>query len=95
MSNEATKYQVWRKALEEIAGNESGVNAERADGIATAALAFENSQPLRLHCCRCGWTGLKTELDENKNGVACPRCPDFRDAFNSLSIIETTEHRHD
>ena len=32
----------YRKALEEIAGNESGVNAERADGIAITALAFEN-----------------------------------------------------
>ena len=34
----------YRKALEEIAGNESCVNAERADGIAITALAFENSK---------------------------------------------------
>jgi hypothetical protein len=32
--NERDSY---RKALEEIASNESGVNAERADGIAIAA----------------------------------------------------------
>jgi hypothetical protein len=37
----------YRKALEEIAGNESGVNAERADGIAIAALAFENTEDRR------------------------------------------------
>lgn len=37
------KIQIWRRALEEIAGNESGVNAERADGIAITALAFENN----------------------------------------------------
>jgi len=34
----------YRKALEEIASNESAVNAERADGIAITALAFENSK---------------------------------------------------
>ena len=34
----------YRKALEEIASNESAVNAERADGIAITALAFENRE---------------------------------------------------
>jgi hypothetical protein len=34
----------YKAALEEIAGNESGINAERADGIAITALAFENSR---------------------------------------------------
>jgi hypothetical protein len=37
----------YKTALEEIAGNESGVNAERADGIAIAALAFENRENSR------------------------------------------------
>jgi hypothetical protein len=32
----------YKAALEEIAGNESGINAECADGIAITALAFEN-----------------------------------------------------
>ena len=33
----------YRKALEEIASNESGINAERADGIAIAALAMHTT----------------------------------------------------
>lgn len=37
----------YRKALEEIASNESAVNAERADGIAITALAFENRENTR------------------------------------------------
>jgi len=37
----------YRKALEEIASNESAVNAERADGIAITALAFENKENTR------------------------------------------------
>jgi ferric-dicitrate binding protein FerR (iron transport regulator) len=39
----------YRKALEEIASNESAVNAERADGIAITALAFENRENTRRH----------------------------------------------
>lgn len=42
----------------------------------------------RLHCYRCGWEGDESELDENEQGIACPKCPDFRDIHNSLSIIE-------
>jgi len=34
----------YRSALEEIAGNESSVNAILADGIAIGALAFENAK---------------------------------------------------
>jgi chromosome segregation ATPase len=34
----------YKAALEEIAGNESGINAECADGIAITALAFENRE---------------------------------------------------
>ena len=43
----------------------------------------------RLHCHRCGWEGYESELDENKDGIACPKCPQFRDIHASLSILET------
>ena len=46
---------------------------------------------LRLHCHRCGWEGEESELDENEQGVSCPKCPDSRDIHASLSIIENVE----
>jgi len=39
--NNDTMLNIFREALERIAGNESSVNAELADGIAISALAHE------------------------------------------------------
>jgi hypothetical protein len=41
-----------------------------------------------IRCHRCGWEGKRLYLDVNQEGIACPKCPQFRDIHASLSIME-------
>jgi DNA-directed RNA polymerase subunit RPC12/RpoP len=40
-----------------------------------------------IRCHRCGWEGKRLYLDVNQEGIACPKCPQFRDMRASLSIM--------
>lgn len=53
--------------------------------------ALSSAAGSRLHCHRCGWEGMESELDVNEYGEACPKCPEHRDIHASLSEVENTK----